>query len=72
MSVFRGVAGCLWSNVINSGHILIYVFPLLKVPHVSASSAEDTTLRIVLHFVFMGTFLSGLDFIGLGEVQSHR
>ena len=36
------------------------VFLLLKVPHVSASAAEDTTFRIFLHSVFMGPFLSGL------------
>ena len=26
--------------------MLIAVFPLLKVPHVSVSSAEDTTLKV--------------------------
>ena len=70
LSVLRGVAGCLLSNVIKSGCMLIDVYPLLKVPHVSASAAEDTTFRIVLHSVFMGPFLSGLGFIGLGEGQS--
>ena len=52
------------------GCILIAVFPLLKVTHVSASAAEDTTFRIVLHSVCMGPFLSGLGFIRMGEGQS--
>ena len=50
----------------------IDVFRLLKVPHVSDSAAEDTTLRIVLDSVCMGTFQSGLGFVGLGEGQLLR
>ena len=45
-SVLRGVTSCLWSNTIKYGRTSIAVFPLLKVPHVSASAAEDTKLRI--------------------------
>ena len=47
----------------------IYFLPLPKVPNVTASNAEDTTLRIVLQSVRMGPFISGLGFIGLGEGQ---
>ena len=71
-SVLRGVAGCLWSNVIKAGRIPVAFFPLLKVPHVSYYAAEDTKFRIVLHSVCMGPFLSVLGFIGIGEVQSLR
>ena len=72
LSVLRGSAGCLWFNVIKSGCMPIDVFPLLNVPHASASSAEDTEFRIFLHSVCMGPFLSGLGFIGLGEGHSLR
>ena len=68
----RGVSSFLWSNVINYGHMMIAVFLLFKVPDVSALAAEDTTLRIFLHSVCMGPFLSGLGFIGLGEGQFIR
>ena len=71
-SGLRGVAGCLWFNDINYGHMPIYIFLLLEVPHVSDSAAEDITLRIVLHSVCIGLFLSWLVFIGLGEGQSLR
>ena len=67
LSVFRVVAGCLCSNAIKSGCMPISGFPLLNVPHVSASAAEDTTFQIVLHPVCMGPFLSVFGFIGLGE-----
>ena len=36
-SVLRGVAGCLWSNAIKYGRMLIAVFLLLNIPHASAS-----------------------------------
>ena len=72
LSVLRGVAGCLWSNAIKAGRMPIYVLPLLKVTHDSASVSEGTTLRIVLRSVCIGPFLSGLGFIGLGEGQSLR
>ena len=72
LSVLMGVTSCLWSNAIKAGRMPIAVFPLLKVPHVSASAAEDTTLRIVLHYMCIGPFLSGLCFIGLGEGQLLR
>ena len=71
-SGLRGVAGCLWSNVIKYYYMLIDFLPLLKVPRVSDSAAEYITLRIVLHSVCMGPFLSGLGSIGLGEGQSLR
>ena len=71
-SVLRGVSNCRWSNVITVICIRISVFPCLKVPHISDSAAEDTTMRIVLHSVSMGTFILGVLFIGLGEVQSFR
>ena len=70
--VLRGVDGFLWYNEIKSGCMPISVSPLFKVPHVSASAAEDIIFRIVLHSVCMGPFLSGLSFIGLGESQSLR
>ena len=43
-SVLRGVG--LWYNEINDGRMSIAVSLLLKVPHVSASAAEDTILPI--------------------------
>ena len=58
-SVFRGAAGLLCSNLINSGRMLIAIFLLLKLPHVSASAEEDTTMRIVLHSVGMGHLSRG-------------
>ena len=67
LSVLRGVAICLWSNAIKDVCMLISVLQFLKVLNVSASAAEDTPLRIVLHSVCMGEFLSGLVFIGLGK-----
>ena len=72
LSILRDVTGCLWSNTVEAGRMLIAVLPLLKVPHVSASAAEDKTLRIVLHSVCIGPFLSGLGFIGLGQGQLLR
>ena len=69
LSVLRGVAGFLWYNAIKSGCMPIDVFLSLHVPHVPASSHEDTILRIVLHLVCIGPFLLGLGFIGLGEGQ---
>ena len=38
--ILLSVAGCLWSNEVKSGHLLISVFPLLNVLHISAS-ADD-------------------------------
>ena len=72
LSILRGVAGFLCSNMIKSGFMPISVFLLLKIPHVSTSAAETTTLRIVLHSLCMGSFLLGLCFIGIGEGQSLR
>ena len=72
LSVLRGVPNCLWSNVIKAAYMKIYIFLLLKVNHVSDSAAEDTTLRIVLHYVCICMFFSGLGFIGLVEVQLIR
>ena len=66
LSVLRGVAGCLWSSEIKAGWMTIFVFMLLKVPHVLDSDDEDTTLRIVLHSVWIGPFLLRVDFNGRG------
>ena len=52
LSVLRGVADCSWSNAIKAGHMPIAISPLLKVTNISDSAAEDTTLRIVLHYVY--------------------
>ena len=71
-SGLRGVAGCLWSNVINASCIPIAVLPLLKVPHVSTSSAEDTTLRIFKYYVCIGQLISGIGLIRLGKGQLLR
>ena len=38
----------------------IVVFSLLRVPHASAFAAEDTTLRIVLHYIWIGPFVFGV------------
>ena len=72
LSVLRGVAVFLWSNAIKDGHLKIAVFPLFKVPHVSSSVAEDTTLRIFFHSMWIGPFLLRLGFIGFGDGQSLR
>ena len=53
MSVLSGVAGCLCSNAIIPGHMLIAAFVLLKDPHVSASTVYDTTLQIVFYSVWI-------------------
>ena len=66
-SVLRGVDGCLWSNAIKSDCVTISFFPLFNFPHASASAAEDTTFRIVLHYVWIVPFLLGLVFTGHGE-----
>ena len=58
--------------MIKAVHITIAVFLLFKVQLVSDSSAEGITLRIFLRPVCMGTFLLGMDFIGLGEGQLLR
>ena len=55
--------------MVKAGRTLIAVFPLLKVPHVSTSSAEDTTLRIVLHSVWIGPFILVLVFIEFVDGQ---
>ena len=68
LSVLRGVADCLWSDVIKAGLMPIAVFIFLKVPHVSVSATEDTTLRTVLHSMWIGLFLLGLGFIDFGDV----
>ena len=64
LSVFRGVSGCLWYNVIKVGHMQIAFFSLLKIPHVSAYAAEDATLRVfslcVDRTVFLGYISSAL------------
>ena len=72
LSGLRGVAGCLWSNATKADFLTITFFQLLKVTHVSASDAQDTKLRILLHPVRTGHFLLGVDFIGHGEGQSIR
>ena len=72
LSVFMVVAGCLWSSEIKDGWMTIFVFMLLKVPHVLDSDDEDTTLRIVLHSVWMGPFLLGVGFNGRSEGQYLR
>ena len=72
LSVLRGVAGCLWTKTIKAGRMPITVSLLLKVPHVSASADEDTTLRIFYDSVCIGPFLLGLGFIRLGQGQSFR
>ena len=59
LSFLKGVAGCLWSNAIKSGRMPIALFPLLKLPRVSASAAEDNKLWIVLHSVWIGLFILG-------------
>ena len=69
LSVSRGVAGCLWSNVIKAGNMVINVFLLFKVTYFSASPPEDTKLRIFLYLLCIGIFLLGLGFIGIGEGQ---
>ena len=50
-SVLRGISGCLWYNFIKAGCMLISVFTLLKLPHISSYADENTTLRIVLNSV---------------------
>ena len=70
--ILRGVSGCLWSNAIKAGCMPISVFPLLKVSHVSAYDTEYTTLRIVLHYVWIGPFLVRVGFTGHGEGQLIR
>ena len=50
----------------------IEIFTLLKFSHVSASAAEDTTLRIVLNSVWIGPFILGVGFNGRGDGQSLR
>ena len=50
-SVLRGVGGCLISNTIKADCMPVTIFPLLKVPHVSDSAAEDTTFRKIFHSV---------------------
>ena len=56
--------------MVKAGRIMISIFLLLKFPHVSASATEDTSLRIIFHYVWIGPFLSGLSFIGFGNGQS--
>ena len=66
LSVLRGVVGCLWTNSIKAGLILIDVLIFVKVPHISSSADEDTTFRIASHYVCMGPFLLGIGFIVCG------
>ena len=56
LSVLSAVAGCLRSNAIIYGRTKIAVFLLLNVPHVLDYAAADTTLEIVLHYVWIGPF----------------
>ena len=72
MSILRRVAGCLWSYGIKVGCMPMAVFKLLKVPHVSDSAAEDTTLQIVLYSVWIGPFLLLVGFTDRGKGQSLR
>ena len=71
-SVLRGFAGCLWLNAIKADHMTIAIFPLLKFPQFASSVDEDATLRIFLHSLWIGPFLSGVRFTGRGEGQSLR
>ena len=64
-----GISSNLWPNAIKCACMPIAVFPLLNVPCVSYSDDEDTTLRIVLHFVLIVPFLLGLGFTYRSEVQ---
>ena len=58
--------------MIKSGRMPIAVFPLFNSPHVSAYADEDTTLRIVLHYMRIGTFVLEVGFTVRGEGQSLR
>ena len=58
--------------MIKYGRMLISVFTLLKVPHVSSSVDEDTTFRIVLQSLCIGLFILGVVFTSLGDGQSIR
>ena len=71
-SVLSGVTGCLLSKVIRAVRIPIVIFPLLNVPHVSASAADNTILRFFLHSVWIGPFRLGDGLTGSVEVQSLR
>ena len=70
LSVLRGVAGCLFPNAIKAGCMLISVFLLLKVSHVSASSDVGTALRIVLNSVWIGPFHLGVGLLALVMTNS--
>ena len=69
LSVLRDVTGCLWSNEIKGVRIMIAIFLMLKVPHVSSYSTEDMILRMVLHYAWIGPFPLVVGFIGLGDFQ---
>ena len=51
LAVLIGVICCFCFNAIRDGQMPIAVFPLLNFLHISASAADETTLRIVLHFL---------------------
>ena len=72
LSVLIVVGGCGCPNSFNIVLIGTAILALWKTPIVSASAAEDMTLRIVLHSVWMGPlgFESGV-FV-LGGIQSLR
>ena len=69
LSVLRGVLGCFCFNLIKYDCMPIAVLTLLNVPHLLASVYEDTTLRIFLHYVWIGLFLLGVVFTRHVECQ---
>ena len=70
--ILSGVTVFFWSNVIRTGPMPIYVSTLLNVPHISYSAADDTTLRIFLHYVWIVPFSLGGGLNGSCEGESLR
>ena len=72
LSILIVIGGCGCPNSFNDVLMGTTILALLKIPIVSASTAEDKTLRIVLHSVWMGPLGVGSGVFVLGGVRSLR
>ena len=72
LSVLIVIRGCGCPNSFNVVLIGTAILALWKTPIVSASAAEDMTLRIVLHSVWMGPLGFGSGVFVLGGIRSLR
>ena len=67
LSVLSGVGGCACPRACNRRRMCMQTCPLWNNPAVSASAADATTDRRVLHLTEMGAFGAGAGIDGAGD-----